>query len=60
MLLRSIHEVDVLDDGKLFRYKGEEYKTLSEIARLITGTHLSGPRFFGLTGKRRDDGGAEE
>lgn len=63
-LLRSwrgrIHEVDVLDDGKRFRYKGEEYKTLSEIARLITGTHLSGPRFFGLTGKRRDDGGAEE
>jgi hypothetical protein len=28
---------------------------LSEIARLITGTRWSGPRFFGLRRQKRDD-----
>jgi hypothetical protein len=40
------HTVDVLDGG--FRYDDRTYKSLSEIARLITGAHWSGPRFFGL------------
>ncbi|MDG2243727.1 MAG: DUF2924 domain-containing protein [Rhodospirillaceae bacterium] len=40
------HFVDVLDDGCI--YKGATYRSLSEIARLITGTRWSGPRFFGL------------
>ena len=31
-----------------FEYKGERYRSLSEIARLITGTRWSGPLFFGL------------
>ena len=37
--------VAVVDDG--FLYKEENYKSLSEIARVITGTRWSGPRFFG-------------
>ena len=34
------------EDG--FDYKGERYRSLSEIARMITGTRWSGPLFFGL------------
>ena len=40
------HEVSVLKKG--FAYRGKVYRSLSEIARLITGTRWSGPRFFGL------------
>lgn len=40
------HEVDVLDKG--FRYDGTDYRSLSEIARAITGTRWNGLRFFGL------------
>ena len=40
------HTVDVTEDGLL--YGGTTYRSLSEIARLITGTRWSGPRFFGL------------
>lgn len=40
------HQVTVCDQG--FEYKGGRYKSLSEIARLITGTRWSGPLFFGL------------
>jgi hypothetical protein len=40
------HSVAVSDQG--FEYKGERYKSLSQIARLITGTRWSGPLFFGL------------
>ena len=29
-------------------YNGRSYRSLSEIARVITGTRWSGPRFFGL------------
>lgn len=42
------HEVTVLDGGKRYRYREHEYRSLSEIARIITGTHWSGPRFFGV------------
>ena len=42
------HQVTVLDAGKRFRYRQKEYASLSEIARDITGTRWSGPRFFGL------------
>ncbi len=41
-----MHEVIVLEKG--FRYRDQAYRTLSEIARLITGTRWSGPVFFGL------------
>jgi hypothetical protein len=40
------HQVSVTEEG--FEYKGERYKSLSEVARLITGTRWSGPLFFGL------------
>ena len=48
------HHVTVCDQG--FEYDGQKYSSLSQIARLITGTRWSGPLFFGLkqTGKRRD------
>jgi hypothetical protein len=38
--------VTVLDDAVV--YRGLRYKSLSEVARIITGTRWSGPRFFGL------------
>jgi Protein of unknown function (DUF2924) len=40
------HEVEVLEDGYLWR--GARHRSLSAIARAITGTKWSGPRFFGL------------
>jgi len=40
------HEVIVLESGVLFR--GERYRSLSEVARAITSSRWSGPRFFGL------------
>ena len=43
------HRVTVLDHDVV--YGGRRFKSLSEVARAITGTHWSGPRFFGL--KRR-------
>jgi hypothetical protein len=42
----KVHEIEVLTDG--FAWSGRRYRTLSEIARAITGTRWSGPRFFGL------------
>lgn len=41
------HQVKVMLDGD-FEYRNCRYKSLSEIARLITGTRWSGPLFFGL------------
>ena len=40
------HKVIVLEDG--FEWKGTRWRSLSVIARKITGVHWSGPRFFGL------------
>lgn len=42
----TIHEVTVGDDG--FVYRDQRYRSLSQIARTITGTRWSGPAFFGL------------
>jgi Protein of unknown function (DUF2924) len=42
----EIHSVAVLADG--FAYRGQRYRSLSEIARRITGTRWNGPAFFGL------------
>jgi hypothetical protein len=44
------HQVTVSESG--FEYNGEQYKSLSVIARLITGTRWSGSLFFGLKGRR--------
>lgn len=41
------HHVKVLPEG-LFEYAGQRYKSLSRIARTITGMSWSGPVFFGL------------
>jgi hypothetical protein len=41
-----MHLVDVTDNG--FVFDGKTYRSLSAIARRITGAHWSGPRFFGL------------
>ena len=40
------YQVRALDKG--FEMDGRSYKSLSQIARTITGAHWSGPRFFGL------------
>lgn len=40
------HEVVVTEHG--FEYSGLSFRSLSEIARKITGTRCSGPAFFGL------------
>lgn len=41
----TTHVVMVTDKG--FFWGGSTYRSLSAIAREITGTHWSGPRFFG-------------
>ncbi|MBX6322412.1 MAG: DUF2924 domain-containing protein [Rhodospirillaceae bacterium] len=45
------HCVTVLDEG--FEYQGRRYKSLSAIARAITGTRWNGLVFFGLKNLRR-------
>jgi len=40
------HRVTVLDRDVV--YRGQRYRSLTEVASLITGTHWSGPMFFGL------------
>ncbi len=42
----SRHQVTVLDNG--VSYRGQRYRSLSEVARAITATRWSGPMFFGL------------
>lgn len=39
--------VEVIEDG--FSYGDQTWRSLSEIARHVTGAHWSGPRFFGIT-----------
>ncbi len=41
------HVVEVIEGG--FVWKGDRHRSLSAIARAITGARWSGPRFFGLT-----------
>jgi DUF2924 family protein len=50
---RTIH-VEVLVDG--FLHEGRTYASLSHVARAITGTRWSGPRFFGLAQRTRRSG----
>jgi len=42
----QVHLVNVKTNG--YEYQGARYQSLSEIARLITGTRWSGPLFFGI------------
>ncbi|EKE45233.1 hypothetical protein OCGS_0663 [Oceaniovalibus guishaninsula JLT2003] len=45
------HTITVLRDG--FEWQGRPYKSLSAIARAITGTRWNGYRFFGLRERKR-------
>jgi len=45
------HHVYVVERG--FEYRDKPYRSLTAIAREITGAGWSGPRFFGLAGVRR-------
>lgn len=45
-----LHVVTVTDDGTIC-WNGETWRSLSEVARAITGTRWSGPAFFGLKHK---------
>ena len=40
------YTVDVREEG--FQCDGQRYRSLSQVARAITGARWSGPRFFGL------------
>ena len=42
-----MHEVVAVGDG-IFKYDGQQYKSLSAVARKITGTRWNGKLFFGV------------
>lgn len=42
-----MHLVTIGDDGEIY-WNDREWRSLSEVARAITGTRWSGPAFFGL------------
>ena len=42
-----VHVVTVSED-RIIRWRDKEWRSLSEVARAITGTRWSGPAFFGL------------
>jgi hypothetical protein len=44
------HVVTIGED-KVIRWNDREWRSLSEVAKAITGTHWSGPAFFGLKRK---------
>jgi Protein of unknown function (DUF2924) len=46
------HPVTVLKDG--FLYHAKRFRSLSQIARVITGSRWSGPLFFGLKSSRKE------
>ncbi|MGD0290825.1 MAG: DUF2924 domain-containing protein [Candidatus Binataceae bacterium] len=46
------HRVTVLDDEVI--YRDWRYKSLSEVARAITGSRWSGPLFFGLNRRTKE------
>jgi len=47
------HTVVILADG--VEWCGQRYRSLSVVAREITGAHWSGPRFFGLKAEQSND-----
>ena len=51
----EIHEVTVLSDG--FAYRGAMFRSLSRVAREITGAAWNGLLWFGLTPRRRSKEG---
>jgi hypothetical protein len=47
--------VTVLADG--FDYDGQTYRSLSAVAKAVTGSHWNGLLFFGLTGNKKERNG---
>lgn len=47
------HTITVLKDG--FDWRGRKFKSLSAVAREITGTRWNGYRFFGLRERKREE-----
>jgi len=47
-----LHTVTIGEDNAI-RWNGRTWRSLSEVARTITGTRWSGPAFFGLRGSNR-------
>lgn len=43
--------VVTIDEDQSIHHEGRSYRSLSEVARTITGTRWSGPAFFGLKRK---------
>lgn len=52
------HDVLVTESG--YEYGGASFKSLSQIARKITGTRWSGPAFFGLRNAVQSEGGSDD
>ena len=52
------YSVIALEDG--FDFEGRRYRSLSKIAREITGARWSGPRFFGLSEESRQSANGAE
>ncbi|WP_417818936.1 DUF2924 domain-containing protein [Tritonibacter scottomollicae] len=48
----KVHVVTIGESGEI-RWNEREWRSLSEVARAITGTRWSGPAFFGLRQKRK-------
>ena len=55
---RALQRVIVVEGG--FLWNEVTYKSLSEVARAITGTNWNGPRFFGLRDKKGRGEAADE
>lgn len=47
------HIVTATSDGG-FEYQGRRHRTLTAVAKTISGQHCSGPRFFGLVGPGKE------
>jgi hypothetical protein len=47
----EIHEVFCTEDG--YSYRDKQFSSLSSLAKEITGTHRSGPAFFGTREKSK-------
>jgi hypothetical protein len=54
----QVFEVKVLPKG--FEYQGEIFRSLSAVAKVITGMHWNGYHFFGLVKKGGNGDGREE
>ncbi|NML95669.1 DUF2924 domain-containing protein [Novosphingobium olei] len=48
----TVYVVEIGEDG-VINWDGRTWKSLSEVARAITGTRWSGPAFFGLRQNRK-------